>query len=426
MVPIVRQKGRVDAAAPMTSLLALRAPTARRRFAAAAALCFALCLAGCVSAPRHDAAPDVADAAEPDEPVATIPSAPPAPARAPAPPPAPPALPVPARIEDGAALFQRMAVGFDPPVCVRGEHNRSWRRRYAAHPRSFEAQLRRSLPLLAWVVEQVEASGLPMEFALIPLIESGFRPAARGPGGPTGLWQMITSTARNHGVLIGAGYDGRLSPVDSTRAALSYLDTLHGEFGDWRATAMAYNAGEGRLRRAFARNGDRRVSGERRLPPGLSGITYAYVAKLHALACLITEPQRHGLTLPTDAFVPLEASVVPAGKRSLDAVATAWSLDAATLRTLNPAYRHGLSGRGMPRAILHPRRDASTTIGQAILPAVVDAPDASPPRKHKVRSGDTLWQLARRYGTTVRALASANGLRIDRPLRLGRLLVIPD
>jgi membrane-bound lytic murein transglycosylase D len=414
----------------MTSLLALRAPKAPRRFAAVA-VCAALWLAGCASAPRPDPPTRIDPAAvvEPEEPLALAPK----PAVEP-PPPAPtpePSPTVPARIADGGVLFQRMAAGFEAPVCVRGEHNQGWRRRYAAHPRALEDQLRRALPLMAWVTEQVEARQLPMEFALVPLIESGFRPEARGPGGPTGLWQMIGSTARNHGVIVGGGYDGRLSPVDSTSAALAYLETLHDEFGDWRATAMAYNAGEGRLRRAFARSGDRRVSGERRLPHGLSGITYAYVAKLHALACLITEPQRHGLDLPTDAFLPLEASVAPAGARSLDAVASAWSTDAASLRRLNPAYRNGLPRSGAPRALLHPRREGPAEAEAAVGAGprhgeTVAAGDAAAPREHVVRSGDTLWQIARRYGTSVRALAALNGLRVDAPLRLGRRLMIPD
>lgn len=290
-----------------------------------ALLGIALVLAGCASAPRPLAVPAVVEV-EPEEPVSMLPPAPtpppePEPARDDSPPAARPDPP--ARIVDGATLFPRLAAGFTPPVCVRGEHNRSWRWRYAGHPRPLEAQLRRAMPLMAFVVEQIEARRLPLEFALIPLIESGYRPYARGPGDATGLWQMIGSTARNHGLLVGRGKDDRLSPIQSTPAALDHLEDLYAEFGDWRAAAMAYNAGEGRLRRAFASSGDRRVSGERRLPPGLAAITYAYVAKLHALACLIAEPQRHGLTLPSGAFVPVGQSPVPSAVNRLDGVAPA-------------------------------------------------------------------------------------------------------
>ena len=101
------------------------------------------------------------------------------------------------------------------------------------------------------------------------------------------MWQMISSTARNHGVHIQPGYDGRLSPVESTRAALSYLKTLQGMFGDWQAIVMAYNAGEGRILNAFRRARSRQVSAAQRKPHGLSNITYDYVAKLQALSCLV-------------------------------------------------------------------------------------------------------------------------------------------
>lgn len=406
----------------MTSTLAL--PALRRRIALLAIAAALAALAGCASTPEP-IGPDAV--AEPEEPVAVVrPAAPPA-----APTPEPPAATpeeVP-RIANGEMLFQRMAAGFQPPVCVRGEHNRSWRRRYAGHAHSFEGQLRRSLPLMAWVVEQVEARELPMEFALIPLIESGFRPDARGPGGPKGLWQMIGSTARNHGIAISGGYDGRLSPVDSTRAALDYLELLHAEFGDWRATAMAYNAGEGRLRRAFARSGERAVSGERRLPPGLSSITYAYVAKLHAIACLVVEPGRHGLTLPTDTFAPLEVRPAPPGIARLEAVAAHWNTDSAALRALNPAWKRGFAGGPAPRLLLVPSTAGdSRGVVSAGREAAAPAPSvaAAAPSVHTVRRGDTLWKIARRYGTTVRALAAINGLRPESTLALGLRLRIPD
>lgn len=409
---------------------ALGAPTR----AVALVLVLAAALAGCATRPYGPSLPPAAAEDEPAEPTAPVPK-PPRPA-----PPATPAAPEPAgpppRIADGRTLFDRLAAGFTPPVCVRGEHNRAWRRRYAGHPAAFERQLRQSMPLLGYVVEAVEARDLPTEFALIPIVESGYRPDARGPGGPTGLWQMIGSTARNHGVRVGRGYDGRLSPVDSTDAALDYLAALHAEFGDWRATAMAYNAGEGRLRRAFAREGARRVSGERRLPAGLSSVTYAYVAKLHALACLVAEPGRHGLSLPTETFTPLEARAAPDGLTRLDAVAARWAVDATALRALNPAHRNGLAA-GAPRRLLVPidaNGAASGAPGAGVASAqragtehgsASAAPDSAP-REHVVARGDTLWRIARRYGTSVRAIAEANGLDAKAALRVGRRLRLPD
>lgn len=221
--------------------------------------------------------------------------------------------PLPTRISDGETLFARLRAGLDPPACVRGSRNRAMRQRFIGSPQAFVAQLERGLPLLGWVVESVEERGLPMQFALIPIIESGLRPDARGRGGPLGLWQIMPATARQLGLRVGKQEDQRLSPRYSTAAALDYLETLRADFGGWRATAMAYNAGSGRLRRAFARSGDRGVSAaEHRRPAGLSPITYNYVAKLEALSCLLGEPERYGLELPRGVFEPLQAEPVAA------------------------------------------------------------------------------------------------------------------
>lgn len=297
-------------------------------------------LSGCRTLPTIESHP-----LEPDEPLQISPL--------PAPDPVVAVAIAPGPIDDGAELFSRMTARFAAPACVRGERNRYWRQRYTVNPRGFESKLRRALPLLAHVVEAIEHQDLPGQFALIPIVESGLRIDVRGPGGPQGLWQMITSTARNHGVRVDSGYDGRNSPVDATEAALSYLSTLQAEFGDWRASAMAYNAGEGRLRRAFARAGSREVSGERRLPPGLSPITYNYVAKLQALACLIASPERHGLELPREAFTPFMVRKAEPGHRSLADVAKHFGLPLQELKRWNAAHR-GPWAAGIPRRLLLP------------------------------------------------------------------------
>jgi membrane-bound lytic murein transglycosylase D len=417
-------KGRVPDAPPVPP------PANRFRLFRRAVTSLALSglVVGCSTLPAPAPSPPLGVAEEPSEPVELAPAPPKPVASAPGSPPEPGPAP---RIADGRTLFDRWVATLTPPLCVRGEQNRHWRRRYAGHPTGFERQLREALPLMAYVVEAVEARGLPGEFALIPIVESGYRPEARGPGGPTGLWQMIGSTARNHGVRVGPDYDGRLSPVDSTDAALGYLTTLHAEFGDWRATAMAYNAGEGRLRRALARDGTFRVSGERRLPAGLPSVTYAYIAKLHALACLIAEPARHGLALPTDRFIPLDARRAPDNATQLEAVARAWGTPSEALVRWNPAYRQGLHRGGAPRLLLTPI-DAPGIADERVMPtspelaATETIRPVTASREYTVRSGDTLWRIARRHGTSVRALAAANGLDLTRPLSIGRTLRIPD
>ena len=122
---------------------------------------------------------------------------------------------------------------------------------------------------------------LPSEFALIPFVESRYRPDARSPGGQVGLWQFTAATARRNGLSVRSGRDERLDATASTRAAVRYLQQLHRMFGnDWRWTAMAYNAGDGAARAAW----------RKRSTAKLSPITRHYPDKLHALACLIPRP----------------------------------------------------------------------------------------------------------------------------------------
>jgi hypothetical protein len=190
------------------------------------------------------------------------------------------------------------------------------------------------------------------------------------------MWQMISSTARNHGIHIREGYDGRLSPVESTRAALSYLKVLQDMFGDWQAIVMAYNAGEGRMQRALRRAGSRVTSAADRRPHGLSNITYDYVAKLQALSCLVSQPQRFKLRLPVDTrYEPLVPLLLDPGMDSLDQFARARGKDTAELRRLNPGFRGGRVVAGVPRVVLAPpgaSAPAAATLAIATAPPAKD------------------------------------------------------
>lgn len=385
-----------------------------------AAIALVLALAAC----QPQVKPDLND---PREPATEIKLTPPtreaAPARPVAPP--PPVVLAPDPIDTGAEVFDRMTARFSPPICVKGQQNRHWRKRYAGYPESFARQIEQILPLMGYVVEEVERKGLPGEFALLPIVESWYRPDAIGPGGPAGMWQMISSTARNHGIRIQPGYDGRLSPIESTDAALSYLVALDGMFdSEWRAMAMGYNAGEYRIVRAFRSSGDRRVSGESHLPRGLSRTTYDYVAKLHALACLFEKPERHGLVLPREArFVPLVRMTLPDGAQSLEQAAVRMGTDAASLRKLNPAYRQGRVVAGAPRDVLAPATALATLVsGNRAADADAPAPAADAARTYTVRPGDTLSKIAARSGVPLARLFAINQLNGKSILRPGQVL----
>ncbi|WP_158637230.1 hypothetical protein [Arenimonas daejeonensis] len=122
--------------------------------------------------------PDLDEPKEPATPVTISPTPSPVP-QAPEQEPAPTA---PDPIDTGAEVFDRMSARFSAPICVKGQHNRTWRKRYAGYPANFARHVEQILPLMAYVLEEVERKDLPGEFVLIPIVESWYRPAAIGPG----------------------------------------------------------------------------------------------------------------------------------------------------------------------------------------------------------------------------------------------------
>lgn len=300
------------------------------------------------------------------------------------------------------------------------------------------------------MVEALREAHLPTEYALIPFVESGYKPGARSPGGPVGLWQFIALTARNHKVPVRPGYDGRLSPVASTRAAVRYLKTLHGMFaGDWRLASMAFNAGEYRILGALRRAGMAPASADPDRLPGLSGITYAYPRKMHAISCLLQEAgDREAWLQALDRPVPLLVPVeLPGDVRSLGAWAARHGLDLAQLRRLNPAWSGGHVPRraGETLRILVPATSGLAAAPPVPLAAPADARSRSPapatsadaaagddgsppgaPRSHVVARGESLWIIARRHGVALEQLRRLNGLGPRALLQPGMVLRIDE
>ena len=357
----------------------------------------------------------------------------------------------------GREIYQRFREGLANPDC--SDSSERWRRHYAAAPRRLAHGGDDVLPLFGYVVDALREADLPTEYALIPFVESGYKPGARSRSGPAGMWQFIGVTARKHNVPMRAGYDGRLSPIESTRAAVRYLKTLHGMFaGDWRLAVMAYNAGEYRIFGALRRAGQEARNANPETLPGLSGITHAYVRKLRALSCLLGQADdREEWLQALDRPVPmLEPVLLPAGTSSLDAWSKARGLDPALVRRLNPAFAGGRVARaGRAMRVLVPvtteaptptlvaaQEAASEASGPAItssgtsdgLPAATDAlvaaapaPESSTaaaPRSHTVSRGESAWKIARRYGVSMAGLLARNGLDARGRLQPGMVLKI--
>ena len=253
-----------------------------------------------------------------------------------------PAAPV-ALARNGNDIYRQFRDGLSGPACTADVSER-WRKHFAAAPGRLAQPDEGTLALFGYVIDALEDASLPTEYALIPFVESGYRPDARSELGPAGLWQMIKLTARAHKVPIRGGYDGRLSPIDSTRAAVRYLKTLHGMFaGDWRLAAMAYNAGEYRILGALRSAGQVARDARPEELPGVSGITHAYVRKLQALACVLEEAEGgeqwlQALDRPVPRLVPVEVADTV---NRVEGWAETHGRDPRHLRRLNPAFVGG-------------------------------------------------------------------------------------
>ena len=312
----------------------------------------------------------------------------------------------------------------DPPPAVR-----RWERIYAQSPKRHAEAMTEAAPWIAYVAEELERRDLPSEFVWLPFVESRYHAFRTRGDRPAGAWQMMPATARWRGLRIADDYDGRLDFVAATDAALDLIEHLRDVFDrDWALVTMAYNAGEYRIKGALDRA---RKTGKSTRPEQLSvsPITHEHLVKLRALSCITMHPDRVALSLPAvDGGEKLVATPVPKAM-NVSQLAALSGVTTAQWLAWNPAWRRGHVDAGA--SILLPSRlhDSSVAaIGAAtptaIEPAsIVPAPDAA--RVHVVRSGESAWQIARRYRVPLAGLLSANGLTKTSVLRPGQKLRLP-
>ncbi len=348
--------------------------------------------------------------------------------------------------------------------------------RYRREGPALSAQLARALPRMDYVLGALEDAGLPAEFALLPLVESGYRAAPTSGNRPAGIWQFMPTTARASGLHVGPTYDGRLDLAMSTAAAIRLLTRLGEVFADdWMLVTMAYNAGEFRVRRALA--GKPAAGAEtlwQDLP--LSRTTHTHLARLLALSCVIQQPRPAAIALPVIAPDERLSAVALDAPVDLALAARLARIDQQQLRELNPAHTKPRMQRGdrlmVPTvavgrlhqglALLAPsarigwrvseglgERDwhalATAQVNADTLAAVhgmrIDDPLPSmlllpPTPNHEqtlagdgeayiVRRGDSLWSIARRLGVGMRELATSNGIPLGKLLRPGQVLRLP-
>ena len=261
---------------------------------------------------------------------------------------------------------------------------------------------------------------MPMVFALLPVVESAFRVRAYSRAGASGLWQFMPSTGRRYGLRQNWWYDGRRDVVESTRAALEYLTKLLEEFGgDPLLAVAAYNWGEGNVRRSVARN---RARGKPtdvwslRLPRE----TQFHVSRLVAIAAIVERPDDYGVVLETIPDRIHFRLVSTDGQINLAFAARLAGISLAELHRLNPGFKRAATAPEGPHRLLLPSPAAEWfTARLAGLPVEKHGRWA----RHVIVRGDTLGEIAGRYGTSIQALKDTNRLTSDRIIVGNRLMV---
>jgi membrane-bound lytic murein transglycosylase D len=322
--------------------------------------------------------------------------------------------------EEFEDLLARLRAGFAFPAVEHSEVQAhiDW---YASNQQHLDRVLNQGRPYLPHVADEVEARGLPAELAFLPMIESAFDPFAYSQGRAAGLWQIIPGTGQRFGLKQNWWYDGRRDVVESTRAALDYLEYLANMFeGDWLLAMAAYNAGEGTVGRAIRNNeaaGKPTDFWHLRLPAE----TRTFVPRLLGLTAVLGDPDAHAVELPEIPNGPAFATVELDGQIDLALAAELAGIELAELQALNPGFNRWATDPEGPHRLQLPV-DAAEPFAEAVA--------AMPPEalvrwyRHEVRPGDTLGALARRYGTTVAALQSANKLS-GTNIRVGAQLKVP-
>ncbi|MEE9343713.1 MAG: LysM peptidoglycan-binding domain-containing protein [Gammaproteobacteria bacterium] len=306
----------------------------------------------------------------------------------------------------------------EEPENSRIQQHRNW---YFNHPDYLGRVLTRARPYLWHIRLEILRRGMPGELLLLPLVESAFSPHVSSNWSAVGLWQFIPTTARRFKLASNEWYDARRDVLQSTEAALDYLEILHRRFNnDWLLAIAAYNSGEGTVSRAIKRN---RKAGK---PVDFWNLnlpreTRAYVPNLLAVASLITNPDLYNIELPEIADAPYFEVIDVESAIDLATAAELADMPLQEMENLNPGFLTGLIPPEGPKRLLLPIEKS----GQFIV-ALETANDRKNSRwkKHQVKSGDTLGQIARQYGTSIKVIKYTNNL-VNNTIKINQTLRIP-
>lgn len=272
----------------------------------------------------------------------------------------------------------------------------------------------------------LEAHNVPEELKYLAVIESALNPLARSRVGAGGLWQFMPGTARLYGLKINSLIDERSDPIKSTEAAARYLSDLFVIYKDWNLVIAAYNCGPGNVNKAMRRSGGKRDYWK--IYPYLPSETRSYVPTFLAANFVMYYHDYYNIC-PNQVTLPLHSDTIQVrGLVSYDDLSKALDISKKELRLLNPQYRRDLvPGHIRPSSLRLPNSAIYTflELQDSIVQATASVTETPIPlvKIHRVRSGENLGVIARKYRVSVKSLKRWNHLR-GSMIRIGQKLKI--
>ncbi len=303
-------------------------------------------------------------------------------------------------------LFQRMRNGFSMPDINNDLvlYHQQW---YLNRPDYLRRMVERSSRYLHYIVEEIEKRGMPMELALLPMVESAYNPMAYSRSKASGLWQFIPSTGKRFNLDQDWWKDERRDIVASTAAALEYLQSIYDMHGDWHLALASYNWGEGAVGRAISKN---RAQG---LPTDylsltMPGETKNYVPKLQALKNIFRNPAQLAelglLNIPNRSYF---GTITKSANIDVKLAAKLAEMPLQEFVALNPAHNRPVIKSDSPMVI--PADKIDTFMNNLEAHEGSNKPLSSW-QSYTMRPGDKLEKIAPRFGMTVANLKEANGI----------------
>lgn len=318
-------------------------------------------------------------------------------------------------------FWARLRKGFQLPE-LGSKRVAYYEKKYAKNPEHLAAIFTRAQWFLPYILDQIEQRQFPTELALLPAVESAFKPSALSRSGASGLWQFIPSTGKLFGLKQNWWYDARRDPILATQAALDFFEELSQRFDDnWFHAMAAYNAGGYTIERAIKKRQSKGLSSQF-LDLSLRRETTDYVPKIMAYRNIIANPEKYNITLPKinpeQPFSKLKSN----SQMDIRLFSNKSHIDLSTLRFLNSAYQRDITPPQGPYYIYVPSKDLN--LAKKTL-ASLSSKDKVQWTQYRVKEGDVLGRIAHAHNVSVASIRQSNQLSAFL-IHTGQVLRIPS